>query len=148
MSLVELILVVCIIGIFAAVATIPFSRATTETQLINAADRLVTDLIIVRNQARREQKPYSLVFNPANLSYHATGVIDTANANDIFVNLIADNRYTLSDIKFDLDDSSKTITFNKFGYPLVEGEITLVKGSWEITINIYSNGKIVPSKPN
>ncbi|MCP4709815.1 MAG: type II secretion system protein, partial [Planctomycetes bacterium] len=36
MSLIELVLVVCIIGIFAAVATIPFSRATTEAQLTNA----------------------------------------------------------------------------------------------------------------
>ena len=147
MSLVELILVMCIIGIFAAVAAIPFSRATTETQLINAADRLVTDLTLVRDQARCEQKPYSLVFNPTNLSYRATGVTDTNNAGEIFVNLIADDRYQLSSIDLNLNDQTKIITFNKFGCPTVEGEITLVKGSREITIKIYSNGKIVPSQP-
>jgi len=63
------------------------------------------------------------------------------------VNLITDDRYQLSSIDIALDDSSKTITFNKLGYPTVEGVITLVKGSREITIKIYSNGKIVPSKP-
>ena len=147
MSLIELILVVCIIGIFAAVATIPFSRATTEIQLVNAADRLVNDLTMVRDQARREQKPYSLIFHSVNLSYHATGVIDLNGAEEISVNLITDDRYRLSSIDFALDDSSKTITFNKLGFPTVEGEIILIKGSREITIKIYSNGKIVPSKP-
>jgi len=147
LSLVELVLVVCIIGIFAAVATIPFSRATTEAQLINAADRLVTDLTMVRDQALREQKPYSLIFHPVNLSYRATGVTDTNNANDIFVNLITDDRYQLASIEFDLDDSSKTITFNKLGFPTTEGDITLIKGSREITIKIKENGKIEPSKP-
>ena len=147
MSLVELVLVVCIIGVFAAVAAIPFSRATTETQLINAADRLVTDLIMVRDQARRVQKPYSLIFHTVNLSYHATGVIDLNGAEEISVNLITDDRYRLSSIDFALDDSSKTITFNKLGFPTVEGEITLVKGSREITIKIYSNGKIKQTKP-
>ena len=148
MSLVELVLVVCIIGIFAAVATIPFSRATTETQLINAADRLVTDLTMVRDQARREQTPHALVFNPINFGFHATDVSDINGAAEIDVNLITDDRYQLSSINLNLDDSSKTITFNKLGYPNVEGVITLVKGSREITITIYNNGKIERSKPN
>ncbi|MCP4708426.1 MAG: hypothetical protein GY869_07370 [Planctomycetes bacterium] len=148
MSLVELILAVCIIGIFAAVATIPFSRASTDAQLTNAADRLVNDLILVRDQARREQKPFSLVFNQINLSYKATGVLDINNADEISVNLIDDDRYKLTSIDTNIDDSSKTITFNKAGYPTVEGEITLTKGAREIIVKILSNGKIVPTKPN
>ncbi|MCP4710326.1 MAG: hypothetical protein GY869_17020, partial [Planctomycetes bacterium] len=102
---------------------------------------------MVRDQARSEQKPYSLIFHPVNLSYHATGVIDTDNASDISANLIGDDRYKLSSINLDMEDQSNTITFNKLGFPTNPGKITLAKGSLEITIKIKENGKIEQSKP-
>ena len=139
-TLIELVIVLAIIAIMASVATLTFNQATAKVQLQTAADRLITDLRLVRDQARRDQKPYTLQIHPASRTYQAIGVRDTDNTQDISVNL-ADFQFQVSTLLSQLNNGN-SITFDDKGKPSSAGNILLSRGTSEITITISKAGKI------
>ena len=88
-TLMETVLAMAIIGMLAAVAVFSFSNVNKSAEFQNAGDQLLTDLELTRQQAIKEQKPYTVAFSIANSSYEAIGVPDLDGATDITTDLSA-----------------------------------------------------------
>ncbi|KPK78248.1 MAG: hypothetical protein AMJ79_00110 [Phycisphaerae bacterium SM23_30] len=145
MSLAELIIVLCITALLASIATLTFSGMTGRAQLQSAADRLISDLRLVRDQAQSDKKTYTLQIKPGLLSYEAPGVFDINNERDISVNL-GDSYYRINAMIIQLDNGS-SISFDKRGKPSSVGNIILRRGLDKITIVINKVGRIEQIDP-
>ena len=139
-SMTELLIVVSIIGILASVAALRFNGTIGYAQLQHATDRLMSDLRLVRDQARSDQQSYTLSFNIGSCSYQAPGVSDLKGPIDIAMSL-DQGPFNISSITCNLagDDF---VTFDAQGSPSKAGNIILNRGSKEITIGILKNGRI------
>ena len=153
-TLVELIIVVVILGIAAAIA-VPMVSNAADMQVRSAANRIAADLDYAKGLAITHQQSYSVVFDPSGESYEihvdpagANTVIDhPVNPGSFVVNFSADSRLSrVNIVSADFDsDSSDTITFDYLGSPysgagttapLNSGQITLQAGDFTLTVDV------------
>ncbi|MCP4709811.1 MAG: prepilin-type N-terminal cleavage/methylation domain-containing protein [Planctomycetes bacterium] len=139
-SMMELVLVLSIIGILASVTVVSVQSSIQNSQLQYAADKLITDLLTARDQARTDQISYTLTFDIANRNYQAPGVKRLTDSEDIAVNLKS-RVYQVTSITCDLGGDN-FVTFDDQGKTEQNGDIILSRGSKQITIFITPNGKI------
>jgi len=139
-SLTELLIVLAVIAILASVATLRFGYALDNAQITSAADRLIADLQLVRDQAIRNQQSYTLTIDTASCSYQAPGVRSLANRPDIIANL-ALQPYRVSAIAGSAGDDL-AVTFDHRGQVDQPGVIILQSGSRRATIVINQDGSI------
>ena len=138
-TIIEMVIVLVIISLLASVAAVSFSNSTKNVQLQCAADRLIADLNLVRDQARRQQQYYELIFNTGALTYSAVGVSSHTGAEDISVSLQA-APYYITSVSVPFTDNK--IEFDAQGNPLESGPVTLSNGSRTINIAIDDRGCI------
>ena len=136
----ELVLVLSIIGILASVTVVSVHSSIQSSQLQYAADTLITDLRIARDQARAEQQSYTLTFDIANRSYQAPGVTRLTDSEEIAIDLQS-RVYQLTSITCNLGGDN-FVTFDEQGVTARKGTIILSRDSKQITIEIYKNGRI------
>ena len=146
MSLVELIMVVSIIGVLASVAALRFNGSTEAAQLQHATDQLMSDLRLVRDQARSDQQSYTLSFNTGLCTYDAPGVSDLNRPTDLDVSL-SQAPFKISSIICDFV-GPKLVTFDAQGNPSTVGNIILERDSKQTTIRIMKNGRIEQVNPS
>lgn len=139
-SMVELLMALSVIAVLASVATLSFRSSVAQAELQQAADRLIADLRLVRNQALTDQQSYTVLINTTTLNYQVTGVKGIQGPQDISVNLAA-APYRLTSIILDFDEVGN-LTFDARGTPSPKGTITLYRGSKQITITINGSGQI------
>ena len=137
MSLVEVLIGVSIVAIMAAVATVNITGAITSARLQHAADRLRSDLNLVRNHAMTQQQSYSVQFDTATRSYTAPGVRSLKDQQDISV-CLGNPQYSVTAITL---SGSNPITFDRHGLLVDSTEVTLQSGSRETTV-LVSNGQV------
>jgi type II secretory pathway pseudopilin PulG len=139
-SMVELVMALSIIAVLASTATLSFRGSIAQAELQQAADRLIADLRLVRDQAKSDQQSYSLKINTVTLRYQAVGVMRLKSPQDISENLAAPP-YRLTSITL-LLDGNDTITFDARGNASPVGEVILRRGSKQKTIKIHASGQI------
>ena len=139
-SLAELIIAVSIIGILASITTLKVTGGFDYAGLQIAADTLITDLRLVRDQARTDQQSFSLMIDPGSCSYQAPGVTSLDGSGDIAVNL-QDAPYELSSLSSALT-MGNVVMFDADGSSFNVGLITLRRGSKQVKIEIGDEGKI------
>lgn len=133
-SLVELVIVMVIVGILAAIAVPRFAAANARHSLDAAADRLVTDMIQARERAIHASRRVSLTFDVENNAYHfnAVGgwgskVVLDAPPYDV----------RIESVDF---DGAKATSFNGFGYPASPGRVVLKSEAGAIEVKLDENG--------
>ena len=138
-TIIEMVIVLVIISLLASMAAVSFSNSTKNVQLQCAADRLIADLNLVRDQARRQQQDYELIFNVGTQSYSAEEVPSHTGEEDISVNLKKAPYYiTTVTVPF----AENKIIFNAQGNPQETGSVTLSNGSLAVNIAIDGRGGI------
>ena len=123
-TLVELIIVVVILGIAAAIA-VPMLSSAADMQVRSAANRIAADLDYAKGLAITHQSRYSVVFDVSGESYeiqdeNGDPIDNPVNPGSTFVvDFSADSRLSqVNIVTADFDsDSSDAITFDYLGSP-------------------------------
>ena len=136
----ELLMVVAITAITASVATIAVHKSLNNAKLQRAADKLITDLRLVRDCARREQQSYTVQFDPHQHSYTLPDIDINDGTESTTVDLTG-SEYQVSDISCQLPEEN-AVTFDARGWASPPGSIVLSSDSRQIVINIMEGGQI------
>jgi type II secretion system protein H len=134
-SLIELVLVVAIMAIFAAIAVPRYGLATGRYQLELAARRVAADLRLAQSSAKAASASRTVVFTVASDSYQLSGVASPDGAaGDYTVSLSAEPyRADLTAASF---NSVSQVIFSGWGLPNSGGTVTLAVGSQQKTITV------------
>ena len=134
-TLVELVLVLIIVGIVAAIAMPRYAQATARQQLDAAADRLVRDFEKAQHDARATINQVAMTFDTADNSYTVT----QANGDAVVVQL-DESPYQVSVAKASFDNAT-TMWFNGYGVPSTAGAVVLESSTGSVVVNLASNGR-------
>ena len=136
----ELSMALAIMAILASVAALSLRSSVTHARLQQAVDRLTTDLILVRDQALRDQQTRTIVFNTTQRTYKAAGVTSLKGLKDIYVSL-AGPEYAVSVLDLSIPDNN--ITFDFSGRCAYDTTITLQSGAQQRTIRVTAAGQVI-----
>jgi prepilin-type N-terminal cleavage/methylation domain-containing protein len=140
-SLAELVLVMAVVAIIAAIAQPRFANATGRYRLSAAAQRVGADLQLARSQARITSKTQTVTFDSTAGAYQMTGVNTLDNRSTNYsVTLSTDPYYaTLGSITF----PSNAVTFDIFGGASASGSVTVTVNGQSKTISVDAgSGKV------
>ncbi|MCF7959069.1 MAG: prepilin-type N-terminal cleavage/methylation domain-containing protein [Phycisphaerae bacterium] len=137
---IELIVVISIIGILSAIATLSFTSIFTSTRLQYAADRLMSDLYLVRDQARREQTACTLNFDVEHLVYTASDVKDPSGVKPIEVHL-DDVDFQITQLVFNRPGPTD-VSFDAQGRANIRSIISLYSGDRYVSVQVSIGGEI------
>jgi type II secretory pathway pseudopilin PulG len=132
---VELVLVVAIVGILAAIAAPRFAGAGERYKALVAADRVMRDVAHARARAIASGAVVSMDFTPATVSYTINGMRDPdAPAKSYVVDLTA-TPYRCTALAADFGGST-TLKFNGYGVPASGGSVTVTVGSYKCVVTV------------
>jgi prepilin-type N-terminal cleavage/methylation domain-containing protein len=140
-TLVELVIVLMITGILAAVAAPKFSAALTSARLQAVAERIAGDIRYAKRMAQQNSSTQLIVFDAASDSYTLTGVSDINRGASTY-------RFSLTDLEYDCDlvsadfGGSSTLTFSVFGRPSSTGTVVVSCAGSTSTLTIDSVGLV------
>ena len=137
----ELVIVTAIVGVMASIASLHFYSSIEYHRLQSAADRLSSDLQLVRSQALKNQQPSSLDITTATCSYIAAGVPDMASPADDIAVCLANQPYDVNTMTI-LPADEPSIVFDATGMPNGPHSITLQQGDKTIVINVDEKGSV------
>ncbi len=139
-SLVEMVMVLTIISIAAAITVPRFSRAVARRQADSAAQRLTQDLALARHHARVSSSDIKVEFKTSP-GYQVVGLPDPNNPNANYTVNMQAAPYHVSQWEVDFEGFGD-VTFNMYERPDRSGEIVLHVGSEVRTIAINGeNGR-------
>lgn len=146
-TLIELVLVVAIVAVFAAIALPRFGNADQAFKTELAARKLIADLEWARMAARARSASVTVTFNTTNDSYTLSGAV-----SDATLGTVPDLTQNLSQPPFVVDLSAvsltlagtttatTSITFNAKGVPSAEGTITVRTRAAVRTVTLTAPG--------
>jgi prepilin-type N-terminal cleavage/methylation domain-containing protein len=134
-SLVEVVLVLAVVSVLAAVAVPRFTDFLARQRLDAACRRVVADLDYARRMARYLSKSRTVKFNVAQGEYSLTGVPDLDRPASTYTISLRKDPYEASILSVDIGGDTE-ITFNGFGTPDSGGTIRLLVGGQQKTITV------------
>lgn len=132
-TIVELVIVVMILGIMAAVAAPTFYDSLLYHRAESAAHRLKADLELARHHARLTSTTQSLTFSGTAYSLSSQTALDNAN-NDYIVDL-AESPYELATVTADFN-GTQSVSFDGYGTPSSAGAVTLTSQGHRCTVSL------------
>jgi prepilin-type N-terminal cleavage/methylation domain-containing protein len=136
-TLVELVLVMFIIGVIAAIAMPRFAQASARQQLAAAAKRVESDLEKARQQARANSNWVAIRFDTATNSYQYA----TFTNGKVYDVQLDEAPYQVELTSAVFGDGSN-VSFNGFGIPTSGGKIKLTSGVGEVVITLDASGSV------
>lgn len=134
-SLVELVVVLLILGIFAAVAAPKFAESLTYHRVEAAARRLKIDLAQLRQAARRTSSPRSLTFQDSTTYTLSPDVADPDHPDQSYTVDLTATPYRLDAMTVDFDGET-SVTFDGYGNPSHGGQVTLKADDWVCVVTL------------
>lgn len=134
-TLVELVLVLFIIGVVAAIAIPRFAQATARQQLFTAADRVIADLNETKIRARAASQTATLKFDVSDNSYDFDGV-----GGDAATIQLDESPYDIEISEVDFGGSAAAV-FNGYGEPQSAGYVDLVSSIGAVRVTLDENGE-------
>lgn len=136
-SLVELVVVVLILGILAAVGSTKYVDSLNHHRAQRSAQRIAADIDAARHGARNRGQSVTITFDTTNHRYTITGMPSPDHPTGAFVvNL---NEGSLKSVLTTADlGGDKVLTFNAFGLPDSGGALTVGAGSSLRTLTVAS----------
>jgi prepilin-type N-terminal cleavage/methylation domain-containing protein len=136
-NLLELVLVMGIIGVMAAIAAPRFANATTAYRADAAAKRVAADLALAQSNARITGSNQAVVFDTAANQVQLTGYADPDRPSLTYTIRLGDGPYQATLVSADFAGGN-TLTFTAFGVPLAGGSVVVQVGSTQRTV--FVNG--------
>lgn len=134
-TLLELVIVLVIVGVLAAIALPRFAQASDRQRLNVAAERIRADLALAQSRARSASQTSTMSFDTAAESY----TLDAVGGDAITVQ-IGETPYEVDLVSATFNGSS-TVQFNGFGVPISTGTITVSTNAGSVTIALLASGE-------
>ena len=146
-SFVELVVVMLIVGIVAAVATPTFYRSLQFHHLESAARRVKLDLEQVRHAAQVKSQAQSITFTGPTSYTLSAGVQGMDNSGPVYSVDLAETPFEMSSMTINFGGPT-SVSFDGYGTASASGTIVLALGGKTRTVTLNStSGLITISNP-
>ena len=132
-SLLELVVVMVIMAILAAIATPRYGQAVARYRTASAARKVAADLTFARKRARISSTSQAVNFNVANNAYQLPGVADMKTAASDYSVALSSSPYKARIVSADFDGDGN-VTFDGYGVPDSGGTVVVAVGDYSKTI--------------
>jgi len=138
-TFIEMVIVMLVMGILAAVAAPSYISALVNYRVDMAARRIVADLHYARSEAQRNSSSRTVAFDTANNRYTLPGVADIDHSNLDYVVALVDDPFSavLVSATFGADED---VIFDMYGRPDSVGTVEVQSGSQLRTVNLAADG--------
>jgi prepilin-type N-terminal cleavage/methylation domain-containing protein len=140
-TLIELVIVVLIVGILAAVAAPKYRAALANYRANAAAGRVAADLRMVSAYARKVSIVQSVQFDVAADSYAAPLMPDMNGRNIAYAVALGSTEY-VADVVSASFGGSATVQFDIDGRPNASGSVVVASGSLQRTVQVDETGNV------
>jgi prepilin-type N-terminal cleavage/methylation domain-containing protein len=140
-TLIELMIVIMIIAILAAVAAPKYQAALANYRVDAAAGRIAADLRMVGAYARKVSVAQSVQFNVAADSYAAPSMPDMDGRNVSYAVALRSSEY-VADVVSASFGGSPTVQFDIYGRPNSSGTVVLGSGPRQRTVQVDETGNV------
>ena len=137
-TLIELVIVLLVIGILAAVGAPKFVNSMYRMRAENAANRIKMDLGYARQTAMSQSTTLSVLFAPASDAYSIPGLSDLNRPGTTYTVALDASPYNADLVSATLG-SDNNIQFDQYGQPDSGGTITVESGAYQATVTIDPN---------
>ena len=134
-SLAEVVAVVVIIGVLAAIALPRFAGAMVNHRLDMAATRIAADLSRVQREARSASTSQSIVFSPDENRYRMPALPDMDHPGKAYVVELSKAPYEAALVAADFDGDTEII-FDGYGIPDSGGSVVIQVGDGQKIITV------------
>jgi len=140
-TLVELVVVLAIMAIVAALAVPRYANSLARYRADAAARRIASDIELLQSRAYSRNATHSAVFSVVSNSYLLAGILDPDHPNLPYTVRLADPPYfaVLKSANF---AGSNALAFDAYGQPASAGVVVISVGSEQRTISVeLSSGR-------
>lgn len=131
-TLVELVIVIMIIGIMAAVAIPKVARALSYYRVDSAAKRIKADLSFARKHAMSTSSRQTVSFSVVSDRYSLDGMSDLDHASQIYEVDLSRSPYTVVIASAEFANAADAdVQFNGYGVPDSGGTIVVQSGGYQ-----------------
>ncbi|HEY7088404.1 MAG TPA: GspH/FimT family pseudopilin [Tepidisphaeraceae bacterium] len=141
-SLIELVLVLGIMGVIAAIALPRYGNALNRYRVDAAARRIAADLTMAQSRARTLSTSRSVIFSVSGNNYQIPGEADLNHPGSGYRVNLSDKPYSVR-LKVASFSGAPSVTFNGFGVPNGAGSIQISSRGFVRTITLDANGGVV-----
>ncbi len=140
-TLAELVIVVLILGILAAVATPRYIDSISHFRVEAAARRIAADLEFARQQAKASGVSQEVTYAVGTDSYALTGIPDPEHPSESYVVQLPRTSYPADLLSVSLGQfgTDNKINFDMYGKPDYGGTVVVAVASRQRTITINGN---------
>jgi len=138
-SYIEMLVVVLLIAIFAAVATPRYVSAINRYRVDGAAQRVIADLQYARSEAQRNSQSRTVQFNSASNVYALVGMADRDHPDQNFTKVLSEEPYASRIISATFG-GDEAVIFDMYGRPDSSGTLVLQSGSLQRTVSLAPDG--------
>lgn len=144
-SMVELVLIITVVSIMAAIAAPRYADFMAQQRLTAAGNRIRADLGLAQRQARFTSASLTVSFNVASDSYGMAGVPDPDHPQQNYVVQMDESPYEVTIVSANFGGDAKVI-FDGYGVPDSSGSVVIQIGVRQRTITL--DGKNVVEMPS
>ena len=146
-TLIELVIVLLILGISAAVVAPRYASAVVRFRVEAAAKVVAAHLRYARQHAKTKGKTQSVVFVPDTDSYELPGLSDVQRPGEAFSVKLTQTSYPASVASASFGAGGSTVVFDQHGRPDNGGTVVLQVGSEQRTIAVDAISGAVNIQP-
>jgi type II secretion system protein H len=145
-TFIELLIVLILMGILAAVAAPKFVASMSRCRVEAAAKRVVADLRYARQWARTNSTSVEVKFKPDEDQYELKDVPDINRPSDEETEVELDKLpYPAQIIETTGFDNNDKFNFDMYGRPDSPGTVTVASGGYQATVTVGESGQITIS---
>ena len=137
-SYLELMLVVAIMGIFAAIAIPRYANSIVRYRAGAAAQRVEADLVLARERARLTSQNVTVAFDPVNETVSIPLLAGLNHRAVAYLTDLTEEPYVANIVSAVFNDMQE-VTFNGFGIPDNGGTVKVCAGDVTMMITLDAN---------
>ncbi len=134
-TLIEIVIVVLIIGIMAAISAPKFADTLHRCRVDSAVKRVKVDLSLVRQHAISSSSTQSAQFSPATDDYELSGLMSQDHAGTTLGVNLADPPYSAELVSASFGADS-VVEFDRYGQPDSGGTVVVQSGGYQQTLTV------------
>jgi len=137
-TLIEVVIVVLILGIMAAMAAPRFVRSLMYHRAETAAKRVRADLELARQHAMTTSAGQTVSFDVGQDRYVLSGIAALDRPSQVYTTVLSDPPYEASINSADFGDDA-VVTFNGYGVPDSGGTVVVQAGRFQRMITVQTD---------
>lgn len=135
-TMIDLVLVVLMMGVVVAIALPRFSASLATQRADSCAQRIVTDLKLVRRKAMGSSQTTTVDFQPATNTYSSSDIEHFNKSFELYSVDLSEPPYQSELVDADFGGGT-SVTFDMFGRPNFGGTISVSAGGAARTITLH-----------